>query len=93
MRYRTPKRAAEERQRAKLRTEMLSHPAARCQGVEGCRNQPEHLHEVIRRSQGGSITDPENIRTLCSTCHQLVHDNPAWAYSVGLLRKRWWSIG
>jgi hypothetical protein len=33
------------------------------------------IHHIIPRSQGGS-NNPENLSSLCSGCHQLLHDNP-----------------
>jgi 5-methylcytosine-specific restriction endonuclease McrA len=44
-------------------------------------------HELVRRSQGGSITDLENIVLLCRPDHQWVTEHPreaaeqGWAFS------------
>lgn len=45
------------------------------------------VHEVLRRSQGGSITDPSNCLATCRRGHRLIHDYPARAYELGLLRR------
>lgn len=42
-------------------------------------------HEVVPRSQGGSITDVNNIRALCRACHDWIGANPAQARADGWL--------
>lgn len=46
-----------------------------------------HYHHVLRRSQGGQDT-VGNLLYVCSTHHAHIHAWPAWAYGVGLLRRR-----
>lgn len=46
-----------------------------------------HYHHVLRRSQGGADT-VGNLVYVCATHHARIHAFPAWAYSVGLLRRR-----
>jgi len=45
-------------------------------------------HHLVRRSQGGS-DQPENLVLLCRAHHSWVHENPAAARSLGLLRHGW----
>ena len=45
-------------------------------------------HELLKRSQGGSITDPSNMVPLCSRHNGWVEDEPDAAYDLGLVRKR-----
>ena len=40
-------------------------------------------HEVLRRSQGGSITDPTNLRLLCRPCHDFLTRSPRQAIAEG----------
>jgi len=43
-------------------------------------------HELKKRSQGGSIVDPENVVLLCNYHNDWIEDNPAVAKRVGLVR-------
>nr|MEE4267996.1 HNH endonuclease [Candidatus Krumholzibacteria bacterium] len=56
----------------KTRREVLARDRHRCQG-KGC-NSTHYLevHHIVPRARGGS-NDPENLITLCSACHALVH--------------------
>ncbi len=44
-----------------------------------------HAHHMRRRSQGGPDT-MNNLVTLCAGHHGWVHDHPAFARMIGLLR-------
>lgn len=44
-----------------------------------------HAHHIRRRSQGGPHT-MDNLTTLCAAHHGWVHDHPALARLLGLLR-------
>ena len=44
-------------------------------------------HELKKRSQGGSITDPDNIVLLCSAHNVAVEDFPNAAHELGLVRR------
>ena len=46
-------------------------------------------HEVLTRGRGGSITDLENIRLLCRTCHDWVTEHPRQAHAEGLVIHSW----
>lgn len=43
------------------------------------------VHEPWSRGRGGPAEDERNMCCLCRDCHRTVHDNPAWASSLGLL--------
>lgn len=47
------------------------------------------LHEIIRRSQGGSILDESNILAVCRPCHVRITANPELAFSLGLAKHSW----
>ena len=49
----------------------------------GCGRPWDDGHELLRRSAGGSITDPRNIVGLCRADHEYVTRNPAWALENG----------
>lgn len=42
-------------------------------------------HELLKRSRGGSITDPANIVLLCRTCHEWTESEPLQALAEGWL--------
>jgi 5-methylcytosine-specific restriction endonuclease McrA len=45
-----------------------------CQACKGKRKDSHlHVHHIVFRSLGGSDS-PDNLITLCETCHQMVHD-------------------
>ncbi len=50
-----------------------------------CYGRASELHEPLRRSQGGSIVDPDNTVAICRRCHDWVHANPDDALRCGLL--------
>lgn len=57
--------------------------------LKACWGRSTHAHHVIRRSQGGSDEDT-NIACLCDACHLgFVHQEPALATELGLLRPGW----
>lgn len=74
------------KRRAFVRTFLAEHPF--CAHPE-CWAAATECHEVVRRSQGGSITDAANVRGLCDRHHREVHARPAWAVELGLLERRW----
>ncbi len=57
---------------------------------EACGEQPAtDVHEKLRRSAGGSITDDANVLALCRPCHEWVHHHPEAAMKRGLLESRY----
>lgn len=47
------------------------------------------VHELIRRSQGGSILERENLVTVCRQCHTRIGNEPSLSFSLGLARHSW----
>lgn len=88
LRHRSAKRAAlYRRERVPLVRQLLAE-RPRCQ-VPWCTRRSVDVHEVLRRSRGGSISDVANLRCLCRECHdQITFRCPEWAYELGFaLRK------
>lgn len=56
-------------------------PAHRCAGTPGGR------HEIRKRSSGGSVTKPANLRWACNPCNGWVEDHPADAHALGLVAR------
>ncbi len=53
------------------------------------RNASCDVHEIIRRSQGGSILDEENCMAVCRACHQRIGNYPKLAFDLGLAKHGW----
>lgn len=47
------------------------------------------VHEIIRRSQGGSILDEKNVLAVCRPCHIKIGNNPQLAFDLGLAKHGW----
>jgi hypothetical protein len=52
-------------------------------------NKSVDVHELIRRSQGGSILDENNVISVCRPCHQRIGNNPKLAFDLGLAKHLW----
>jgi cytochrome c553 len=52
--------------------------SARCEG------RSVDVHELLARSQGGSILDEENCIAVCRHCHDWIGNNPKKATIAGL---------
>lgn len=52
-------------------------------------NPPRDVHEIINRSQGGSILDEINLLAVCRPCHTRITINPKDAECVGLHLESW----
>ncbi len=53
------------------------------------RNRSCDIHEIIRRSQGGSILDEENLLAVCRPCHNRIGNYPQLAFDLGLAKHGW----
>lgn len=98
MRYRSPKKEAEYRLRRPLVARLLEERPL----CEACpvfavhdekttyrRNAAVDVHELIRRSQGGSILDDANLMCVCRPCHTRIGNNPQLAFDLGLAKHSW----
>jgi len=47
------------------------------------------VHEIVRRSQGGSILDENNVLAVCRPCHIRIGNNPQLAFDLGLAKHGW----
>lgn len=98
MRHRSKKKEAEYRLRRPLVEKLLSErPWCEACSVfanyDGAltykQNQSVDIHEVVRRSQGGSILDENNLLAVCRKCHQRIGNYPALAFELGLAKHAW----
>lgn len=54
--------------------------------------QSAEVHEIVKRSRGGSILEDANVLALCggpSGCHAFTESEPRLATLAGMLRSRW----
>ena len=47
------------------------------------------VHELVRRSQGGSILDEDNVLAVCRKCHDRIGREPKLAIELGLAKNSW----
>jgi hypothetical protein len=98
LRYRSVKKEKEYVERRKLVVRLLEEKP----WCEACpvfaehdekkmykRNQSSDLHELKRRSQGGSILDEEHIICVCRPCHTRSGNYPQLAFDLGLAKHGW----
>ena len=98
MRHRSKKKEAEYRLRRPLVEKLLSEKP----WCEACLIFAEHdgvatyirarsvdIHEIVRRSQGGSIIDESNLMAVCRKCHSRIGNYPALAFELGLAKHAW----
>jgi 5-methylcytosine-specific restriction endonuclease McrA len=98
MRHRSKKREKEYVLRREIVEQMLAtHPYcqacaafARFDGkVTFINNPATDIHEIVRRSQGGSILDNSNLLAVCRPCHNRIGNHPQLAFDLGLARHGW----
>lgn len=84
------KRKKENHERAKL--PVLDYCEAKRAGAPRECFGALHLHEIVSRARGGSITDPDNMKTVCDEHNRLISqdaDVMQWAYKNDFLRHGW----
>lgn len=98
MRYRSKKQEALYKKRRPLVAEMLrEQPACEACIIRGTylgqstvnQRPATDVHELVRRSQGGSILDRKNLITICRPCHTWVTSHPLEAEALGLHLPGW----
>jgi len=98
VRHRSKKKEAEYRLRRPLVERLLEERpmceacpvfAVHDQKVTYVRRRSVDVHELVRRSQGGSILDESNLMCVCRDCHRRIGNYPALAFELGLARRGW----
>jgi hypothetical protein len=86
----SPRRRAAEPARRRCIAAVRKRSQGFCEGrVAGvCTGTATDVHEILLRSQGGSVTDPANCLDLCRACHSYAHAHPAIACELGLIQRR-----
>lgn len=98
MRHRSAKKEAEYR----LRRPLVARLLAERPWCEACKVYATHdgkvtyvrrpsvdIHEIVRRSQGGSILDESNLLSVCRDCHNRIGRHPQEAFDLGLAKHGW----
>jgi hypothetical protein len=62
-------------------------PLLKAYGLDSshCRGRIEGLHELRKRSAGGSLTNPDNLVPACNPCNGFIEQEPGMARSLGLV--------
>lgn len=68
---------------------VLCEPLRAAGIVTGCNGLADDGDEIKRRSAGGSIVDPVNVRPVGRRCHEWIGDHPKRAHELGLTLKSW----
>lgn len=98
MRRRSKKREEEYIERRKIVKQMLEDSpfceacpifAKHDQKITYIRRGSVDVHELVRRSQGGSILETSNLMAVCRECHNRIGAEPALAFELGLARHGW----
>ena len=96
MRHRSKKKEAEYKLRRPLVARLLEEKPhceacpvfAKHDGVATYRQAMSvDVHEIVRRSQGGSILDEANVLAVCRPCHVRIGNNPQLACDLGLAKR------
>ena len=89
---RSKKMAAKYVERRKLVEKLLKErPQCEAKVPDVCTGKSVDLHELLARSQGGSILDESNIICVCRACHDFVGTEVQKATEMGLRRRRYGS--
>lgn len=98
MRHRSKKKEAEYKLRRPLVARLLQERPY-CEAclvfaehdglITYVRNLSVDVHELVRRSQGGSILDEDNLMCVCRRCHTRIGNNPQLAFDLGLAKHAW----
>ena len=90
MKPRSKKMAAKYVERRKLVEKLLKeHPQCEAQVPDVCTGKSVDLHELLARSQGGSILEESNIICVCRACHDFIGREVKQATEMGLRRSRY----
>ena len=98
MRHRSNKKEAEYRLRRPLVEKLLEEKpyceacpifAEHDEKATYIRQRSQDIHEIVRRSQGGSILDENNLLAVCRKCHTRIGNYPHLSFELGLAKHSW----
>ncbi len=98
MRHRSKKKEAEYRLRRPLVARLLEERpyceacpvfAKHDEKITYQRHRSVDIHEIVRRSQGGSILEESNLLAVCRECHRRIGNHPQLAFDLGLAKPGW----
>lgn len=88
MRAVSPRRARENRIRAKVLAGMRDLPC-QVRWDATCTGRMQTAHEPLMRSRGGDPSDREAMVPTCNRCHEQIHANPKEATERGWMKHAW----
>lgn len=81
------KAARDKRELDAIRPHVALRSENRCEArLAGCTGTAEHVHHILRRSQGGT-NDLANLLHCCFSCHQTIHRSVTRSEEMGFLRR------
>ena len=98
MRHRSNKKEAEYRLRRPLVEKLLEEKpyceacpifAEHDEKATYIRQRSQDIHEIVRRSHGGSILDENNLLAVCRKCHTRIGNYPQLSFELGLAKHSW----
>lgn len=89
MRAVSPRRAKENRLRAKVLAEMRAEYVPCEMRLPMCTGRAVDWDERLTRARGGSVTDPANRIMACRLCHDWKTTHPLEAHELGLMPHAW----
>lgn len=72
-----------------VEAQLLAEPFCQIRWDEHCAGIADTVHEIKKRSRGGSITDRANCVSACAYCNGKVEDEPAEAHRRGFAAHSW----
>jgi 5-methylcytosine-specific restriction endonuclease McrA len=76
---------AYQREFNKVRPSILERDQLTCTAqFSACTERATVVHHIKLRSQDGK-NEPDNLKSLCNSCHQYIHANVHWAIIAGWL--------
>jgi hypothetical protein len=57
--------------------------------MRSCSQFSSEVHELKKRSRGGSIVEDDNVAALCHWCHAFTETEPRLSTEAGLLIPSW----
>ena len=87
------RKAVAVQRRDMVREQLAARPWCEAEPLIGgehrCDGRSVDIHELVRRSQGGDILDPDGVLAVCRSCHDWIGRNPAEAIRLGLAKPAW----
>ena len=71
---------------------LAEHPYCQIRFDENCTGRATTVHEIKKRSRGGSTTDKRNCLSACQSCNEAVENFPIEAHARGFAAHSWENV-